>query len=189
MLSRIQAPRPGRITRLIFVPSLGLTPRSGPIISGKLVGPGFQIPCVVGRSGTAWQKIEGDGKTPRGRFRIVSGFWRADRNRRPNSQIPLRPTRLVDGWCDAKESGPYNRLISLPSPMGHERLWRADNLYDFVLVLDYNYTRRSRARGSAIFFHIWQSPTKPTEGCVAIDFKQMLKILPRLSAGATLAIC
>lgn len=188
MRSKRQAPRPGTIKELLFSPALRLRTTSKPIVSGKLFCPGLQIPCSIGRAGTTSHKIEGDGKTPRGRFKIVSGFWRADRYKRPRTSLLMRPTRLNDGWCDDIRSGLYNRRVSLPSFQSHEELWRIDCLYDFVLVLDYNYARRSKARGSAIFFHIWRDNCTPTEGCIAIDAKHMTKLLSRLAVDASLTI-
>ena len=47
-----------------------------------LAGP-LAIPVALGRGGILANKREGDGATPRGRFRLVRLWWRADRHPRP----------------------------------------------------------------------------------------------------------
>ena len=146
------------------------------------------IPGVSGRSGTAWRKREGDGTSPRGSFRIITGYFRSDRVKRPFARIDLRAIRPGDGWCDDPASANYNRPVRLPFRARHETLWRKDLLYDLVLVLDYNISPRVRARGSAIFFHLWHTNDSPTEGCIAININWMRKLLPRLARTAVLEI-
>lgn len=60
-------------------------------------------------------------------------------------------------------------------------MWRVDNLYDVVGVMDYNIRPVTRSRGSAIFFHLATSNLDPTAGCVALRHEDMRKLLPRLS--------
>jgi L,D-peptidoglycan transpeptidase YkuD (ErfK/YbiS/YcfS/YnhG family) len=55
-------------------------------------------------------------------------------------------------------------------------------------VLDQNFSRRAKGRGSAIFFHLAPVGLTPTAGCVAISASDMRKIAPRLARGAVMAI-
>jgi L,D-peptidoglycan transpeptidase YkuD (ErfK/YbiS/YcfS/YnhG family) len=55
-------------------------------------------------------------------------------------------------------------------------------------VLDYNFTRRKKDAGSAIFFHHARPGLTPTAGCVAIGAADMRKLLPQLSGKARMAI-
>ena len=175
--------RPGRITAL----SVALT-RAG-AIAGRLVAPGLSVPCSIGRSGVTHGKREGDGASPAGRLRILGGFYRPDRFPvRPQTALPMRPIRPWDGWGDDPADPGYNRLVRLPRRAGHERLWRDDDLYDLVLVLDWNIAPRARHRGSAIFFHLARPDRGPTAGCVAVERADMLRILARLAPGATIRI-
>ena len=50
---------------------------------GWLTGGGHVIPVALGRGGIQANKREGDGGTPRGTFRPVRLWWRADRSPRP----------------------------------------------------------------------------------------------------------
>ena len=58
---------------------------------------------------------------------------------------------------------------------------REDRLYDFCLVLDWNIRPRRRNGGSAIFMHLSRPGFRPTEGCIAVERRVMLRLLPHLS--------
>ncbi len=146
------------------------------------------IPCVLGRNGLTYRKREGDGCTPFGRFELLAFFIRRDRVQRPRTRISIAPTRPADGWCDEQGHRRYNRPVSLPFTGRSEELWREDQLYDLVGVLDYNYSRRVQGRGSAIFFHVMAKGGQATEGCVAIKLEDFRRLLPQLAAHTTLII-
>jgi L,D-peptidoglycan transpeptidase YkuD (ErfK/YbiS/YcfS/YnhG family) len=65
---------------------------------------------------------------------------------------------------------------------------RADRLYDYCLVLDWNIAPRRRGRGSAIFFHLARPGFTPTQGCVAVTAKVMARLLPHLSDRTVLQV-
>jgi L,D-peptidoglycan transpeptidase YkuD (ErfK/YbiS/YcfS/YnhG family) len=67
-------------------------------------------------------------------------------------------------------------------------MWREDHLYDLTFVLDQNFSRRAKGRGSAIFFHLARDGLAPTAGCVAISAADMRKLAPRLARGAVMVI-
>lgn len=139
------------------------------------------IPCYLGRSGITTQKREGDGATPAGKFRVLYGFYRHDRLKKPNTLMPITTIEPDDGWCDDPKNSNYNGFIKLPFPKSHEVMTRNDRLYDICIVLDYNIHPKIQNAGSAIFFHQTSLAQKPTEGCVAIDPKDMQLLLPLLS--------
>ena len=62
--------------------------------------------------------------------------------------------RRDQGWCEDPESPRYNRPVRLPAADCTDRMWRDDHLYDLTFVLDQNFSRRAKGRGSAIFFHL-----------------------------------
>ena len=41
------------------------------------------------------------------------------------------------GWCNDAQSKQYNKLIKLPSIYSHEKLYKKENVYDIILVLNY----------------------------------------------------
>ena len=82
------------------------------------------------------------------------------------------------GWCDDPNSKKYNKLVKLPFYDSAERLFLKNNLYDLILVINYNRKPVIPNKGSAIFLHISEKNFKPTKGCIAIKKKDLIKILP-----------
>nr|WP_238201425.1 L,D-transpeptidase family protein [Methylobacterium aerolatum] len=154
-----------------------------------IVGPSV-IPCALGACGIVSDKREGDGGSPRGRFRLRGGAYRPDHLPvRPRTALPMRPIRPDDGWCDDRRDRRYNRPVRLPAPgVSAETLWRDDGLYDVVLDIDYNRAPIRRGRGSAIFMHVAREGYRPTEGCVALSRGDLLRLLRRLGPRTRLRI-
>jgi L,D-peptidoglycan transpeptidase YkuD (ErfK/YbiS/YcfS/YnhG family) len=144
-----------------------------------LAGP-LALPVAIGRSGIKANKREGDGGTPRGRFRLVRLWWRADRWPRPKTLLPVRSIRPLDGWCEDPADRHYNQPIRLPKGSTADHLARTDRLYDFIIELDHNTRPRIAGRGSAVFVHIARDNFGPTAGCVALEFDSLRKMLSRL---------
>ncbi len=138
---------------------------------------GLAIPAAIGSRSLTRFPREGDRATPAGAFRLLEVFYRQDRVDRPRTALPVRPLRPDDGWCDAPFHPSYNRPIHHPFPASAEMLWREDNIYDIIVVIDFNVNRRVQGRGSAIFFHIARPDFSPTLGCIAIPERQMRLIL------------
>ncbi len=115
-------------------------------------------------------------------------YYRADRLARPKTGLPVSALHPRLGWCDARGDANYNRVVALPYPASHERLWRKDCLYDVVILLGYNDWPRSQGRGSAIFMHLARAGYSPTEGCVAVSLEHMLRILEQVSPGDAVRI-
>ncbi|WP_419914707.1 L,D-transpeptidase family protein [Hoeflea sp.] len=147
---------------------------------------GIIFPAFLGRSGCLRLKREGDGATPHGRMRVLGGYFRADRVRLPQTRLPMAPIRADQGWCDAPGHAAYNRPVRLPFADSREEMMREDGLYDICLVLDWNISERRRNRGSAIFLHL--SAERPTEGCIAIERRAMLRLLPRLDTSTKIEV-
>ena len=91
-------------------------------------------------------------------------------------------------WSDDGADPDYNQLVRAPHAFGHERLHRADPLYDLVLVTDWNWPHAVPGRGSAIFLHRWRRPGAATAGCVALAAPDLLWIARRLLPDSPLII-
>lgn len=140
---------------------------------------GRRWPCVVGRGGIAVHKREGDGATPAGVHDIVGMLYRPDRIARPADwAVPIRPGDL---WSDDPQHEDYNLLVRAPYAWSHERLRRADRLYDLVILTNWNWPRAERGGGSAIFLHRWRRSGVPTEGCVAFRADHLRRIAARIT--------
>jgi len=146
--------------------------------------------CAIGRGGAkpAAEKREGDGATPLGLWPLRQVFFRADRLEAPQTKLPLRALTEQDGWCDDPAAPEYNRLVRLPFAPGHEEMWRADGLYDVVVVLGHNDAPPVPGMGSAIFLHVASADYAPTAGCVALALADLLELLAALPAEAALKV-
>ena len=69
----------------------------------------------------------------------------------------------------------------MPSKYSYEKLYRKENIYDIVLVLNYNTNPIVKNKGSAIFIHVAKKKYKKTEGCVALKKRHLLKIIKDLN--------
>lgn len=142
---------------------------------------GRLFPCSIGRSGivAARDKREGDGATPAGVHRLVGMLYRPDRMARPTDwALPIGPADL---WSDDPADPDYNLMVRAPHGFGHERLRRADPMYDLIVITDWNWPHAEPGRGSAIFIHQWRRPGAPTAGCVALARRDLLWIAPRIT--------
>ncbi|MEM1103521.1 MAG: L,D-transpeptidase family protein [Pseudomonadota bacterium] len=155
---------------------------------GRLVFPGGSVRCALGPAGVSLSKREGDGATPAGRFALRRALYRPDRGPAPQTRLPVEPIAENDGWCDAPGDPAYNRPVTLPYPASAEHLWRADNVYDIIIVLGHNDDPPEPGCGSAIFFHLAHDDYRPTEGCVAVSRKDMEAILKACGPGSVMEI-
>ena len=136
--------------------------------------------CSFGKNGFTIDKVEGDNKTPIGKYKLNRIFYRADKVKIPETKIPTIITQKNMGWCDDETCDDYNKLVELPCDFSHEKMYREDDVYDVVIELDYNINNPIKGKGSAIFFHIARPDYSGTEGCIAINLDDMLEILPLL---------
>jgi L,D-peptidoglycan transpeptidase YkuD (ErfK/YbiS/YcfS/YnhG family) len=143
---------------------------------------GAFVPCALGRAGVRLDKREGDNATPIGVFPFRRVLYRPDRGRPPATRLPVAPIGEADGWCDDPADSAYNRPVRLPCAASHERLWRADALYDLVLVIGHNDDPPSAGAGSAIFMHVARPDWGGTEGCIAFRVEDLRRILARSDA-------
>ena len=161
--------------------------KQGLVLTPKGLRVGARLfPCAIGRGGIRADKREGDGATPVGVHRIVGCLYRADRIARPNGwAVPIGPRDL---WSDDGGDSNYNHLVRAPYGPSHERLRRADPLYDLVLITDWNWPDAVPGRGSAIFMHQWRAPRWPTAGCVALRRDHLRALAAMLRPGAELIV-
>ena len=141
----------------------------------------YKVKCAVGKRGIGIKKKEGDFITPKGRFRIERIFYRKDRIPELKSTIRKLPIKKNMGWCDDSNSKKYNKLIRFPYKFKAEKLYRTDNIYDIILLLDFNLNPTLKNKGSAIFIHIAKKNYKKTLGCVAVNKKNLINIVNKIS--------
>ena len=135
--------------------------------------------CSVGLNGFTKNKIEGDKKTPIGKYSFGKLFVRTDKIKNLNTKFKYIPIRKDMAWSDDSNKSNYNNLIKTKNKH-KESLYRDDNLYDLILVINYNMNPVLPNKGSAIFLHISSDDYKPTEGCIAIAVNDFIEILKTL---------
>lgn len=143
--------------------------------------------CAIGKKGIGYKKKEGDLITPKGKFKIKLILYRKDRVK---LKTKLRKVAIQKNmvWCDDPRSQKYNQLVRLPSNFRHEKLYKKENIYDIVLVLNFNMSPTKKNKGSAIFIHVAKNNYKKTEGCVAIRKFALLKIVRELKTNTKVKI-
>jgi L,D-peptidoglycan transpeptidase YkuD (ErfK/YbiS/YcfS/YnhG family) len=146
------------------------------------------FPCSWGRGGIRLDKKEGDGATPVGEFPFRRVFYRADRVSKPETILPSKALQPSDGWCDDPNDLKYNQYVQLPYPGRHEVLWRDDSVYDLILVVGHNDDPVIKDKGSAVFIHLCRPAFSPTDGCVALELKDLLRILQDCSLESCLIV-
>tara|TARA_B100001559_G_C16233828_1_gene499109 strand:+ start:69 stop:563 length:495 start_codon:yes stop_codon:yes gene_type:complete len=144
----------------------------------------FHFKCSIGKNGLTKKKIEGDKKTPLGSFKISHLYYRKDRIQKPITQLKCVSIKKDMGWCDdLTNKKNYNKLIKINKNIKHEKLYRKDKKYDFLIPIKYNFNSPILGKGSCIFIHLTKNYL-PTAGCIALkekDFLIMLKILKKNS--------
>ena len=142
----------------------------------------FFFKCSIGKKGLTKKKIEDDKKTPIGSFKISHLYYRKDRIKKPQTHLHCIPIKKNMGWCDDLNNRKnYNKLIRVNKNIKHEKLYRKDKKYDFLIPIKYNFKNTILGKGSCIFIHLTKN-YYPTAGCIALkekDFLIMLKILKK----------
>ena len=136
-----------------------------------------KVKCAIGKKGIGRKQKEGDQITPRGTFRVKDILYRKDKINYLRSVIKKTQIKKNMGWCDDPKSKDYNKLIKYPFNYKSEKLYRSNNIYDIILVLDFNMHPIKKNKGSAIFIHISNNKYSPTQGCIAIKKKELLKLI------------
>ena len=145
--------------------------------SGHLIYKNLKYRCAIGKAGIKKKQKEGDNITPKGTFKITRVYYRSDKVKIISTSIKKIKINKYMGWCYDSKSPFYNREIKLPSKFSFEKLYRKDNLYDLLAVLNYNTNPVEKNKGSAIFIHIAKKRFKPTAGCIALQKKDLMNLM------------
>ena len=149
---------------------------------------GYKLKCSIGKSGSSFFKKEGDLTTPKGLFKLGLLYYRKDRIKSLKSKIKKKVIKKNMGWCDDSRSKKYNREIYFPFKYKAEKLYRRDKIYDIFIEIKYNHCPIIKGKGSVIFLHLCNKKYKPTKGCIAIQKKDFLKILPLINNATKISI-
>ena len=156
--------------------------------SGYLKFKNLKFKCALGKAGIGVKKIEGDNITPKGTYRLIRIYYRKDRIKKLSSKIKLVKINKKIGWCDDPKSKKYNQLIKLPTKYSHEILYKRENIYDLILVLNYNMKPTIKNKGSAIFIHITKKNYEKTAGCIALKKANLIKLINNIPKNVSVKI-
>ena len=148
----------------------------------------FVFRCCIGKYGTTKNKIEGDKKTPSGIYNLGDLYYRRDRCKKPITKLKCIPITKKMGWCDDPYNKNYNKEIVLNKKNTGEILFRKDNAYDILIVIEYNTNKTKPFKGSAIFIHLTKN-YGPTEGCIALKKNDLLVLLKIINKKSKIKIC
>ena len=140
----------------------------------------FKFKCVIGKNGKSFNKKEGDLKTPKGTFSLGPLFYRKDKFNNPQTKLPKIPIKKNMGWCDDVNNKFYNKPILIDKKIKHEKMYRSDDIYNLVIVINYNTKNIIKNKGSAIFIHLTNN-YKKTRGCIALKENDMLVLLKMIN--------
>ena len=148
----------------------------------------YRIKCAIGKRGIKTKRKEGDFITPKGIFKIKLILYRKDRIKNFKSFLPKLSITKKMGWCNDPKSKKYNKLIKYPFNFSSEKLFRKENVYDIILVLNYNMNPVKKNKGSAIFIHVAKKNYENTKGCVAVKKNELIKIIKNLTKNSKVKI-
>lgn len=155
------------------------------------VGPA--VHAWLGSAGMTPHPSESLSAVPMGSHRLTQAFGR---DPDPGTALPYRQTTPADWWIS--QAGPYYNteqhcVSDCPFTLGapNEHLYYEVPYYDYAVVIDYNRHPVRQGAGSAFFLHV--AVGEPTQGCVAVDRDQLVRILrwlrpaahPRILIGTT----
>jgi L,D-peptidoglycan transpeptidase YkuD (ErfK/YbiS/YcfS/YnhG family) len=168
--------------------TIRVSTRPGRKSQGWLFAGPFTAPVALGRTGIKADKREGDSGTPRGRFRPLRLWWRADRLPRPRTLLAVRRIGPDDAWCEDPHDRHYNQPFRRSANEPGDRLRRSDGLYDMIIEIDHNTRPRVAGRGSAVFIHVARPGFAPTAGCVALRPRDLKMLLGRMNSKTRILI-
>jgi L,D-peptidoglycan transpeptidase YkuD (ErfK/YbiS/YcfS/YnhG family) len=195
---------PVDVGQLVFVTSSSWTARTGTISRFERAGKDWKRSgpprdVVLGRNGMGWGlglhseqrdgplKVEGDGRSPAGVFELGTSFGYAA-SPPAGVMMPYRVIGENDFFVDDPQANDYNRWVTLSRGEDPEKYWasyetmlRPDGLYALGVVVRHNTDPAVAGRGSAIFLHLWRSPSAATSGCTAMSKEDLIELLAWLN--------
>ena len=144
--------------------------------NGTLIHNKKRYKCALGKNGIAKRKKEGDKKTPAGIFSLGKVYYRKDKIRSLKTNLKKIVIKKKMAWCDDPNNKFYNKL-TFTNDKSKEKLYRKDNLYNIIVVINYNIKPIIKNKGSAIFIHLAKKNYSGTMGCIGLKKKDLLDIL------------
>lgn len=186
---------PSDTSQVLLVSSKGFTSNQASLQAYERSGNGWKkvlkkpITVNLGRNGLAWGKgliefeqaqdepvkVEGDGKSPAGLFRLDMLFGYEENS----FDLPYLQVDKNTLCIDDSNSLYYNQIIQEKDQTrfkSFEFMKREDILYKLGVIVGHN-EENLKKRGSCIFIHIQKGENSPTAGCTSLQEEQLFKIM------------
>ena len=124
----------------------------------------------------------GDKTTPKGSFKLLYAFGKAENPGTNMSYYPITPNSYLSAEKDT-----YNQWLESPTPVYGEHLTDYYQ-YKYAVNIGFNVNPTTYGIGSAIFLHCKSKSTWNTSGCVSLTEENMVKLLKELKNGAYMII-
>lgn len=146
---------------------------------------GKEFSALIGRTGPieADKKREGDGHTPLGRYPLLVGFYREDRNAKPTGHFPWRALQPGDAYSDDVNDPMYNQFIWQPHPCAEQPMYKPTCHHDYSIFIGYNVAPIVPGRGSALLLHCREPDQTYAAGCVALHKADYAKFVNEIAMG------
>ncbi len=104
---------------------------------------------------------------------------------------PYHQVTERDAWIDDPTLGlPYNHLYTLPPDAPFPAWWPKEHLhlgdfaYQWLIIIEHNYTDPDPTLGNAIFFHVRRGEHYRTAGCTTMKLDDLEKLVKWLDPAA-----
>lgn len=150
-----------------------------------------EFSVVIGRGGLALAKeftaidlgsykTEGDGKAPAGFFPLTDSFGFATK---PTAvELPYTKLEEFTECVDDPKSNFYNRIVNRMQVgnfdwKSSEKMLSVGDEYGLGVFVAYNSFPVEKGRGSCIFLHVWKDQNTATDGCTAMERRNVERIV------------
>ena len=97
----------------------------------------YKVKCCIGKRGIGNKRKEGDLITPKGNLKL--NIFYTEKIELKEFNLKLKKLLLKKIWAGVMiPIKDYNKLIKIPSEYSYEKLYKKENVYDIILVLNYN---------------------------------------------------
>lgn len=170
----------GSSEQVILITTAGYHTYTGQVRTYEKDSPGhwnkkLNATAYIGKNGFADNKVEGDGKSPTGKYTIGHAFGYVGN---PGTNLSFKSSTDNDVWIDDPNSKYYNTWQSNDQ---EDKDWNSaesmiHELYKYGFTINYN-TSQTPNKGSAIFMHVARPGTGYTTGCTAVNESDLLSIM------------
>ena len=148
---------------------------------------------LLGKNGLAWGigahknaskelKLEGDGRSPAGIFKIGKVYGESD-SLPKGCNYPYHKITENDAWVDDPNNPFYNQHVmsnsfkTKPKWFESQRMRLGDPAYRWLIEIKHNSDPPKSGYGSAIFFHVRRGPERRTTGCTVMTLENLERII------------